>query len=73
MKDFEMTHEQLKELKEAFKPTPVMNVTSGQPIFKSPQENANCAWEKLGKELGFNHLTVRPKGKDPRFFTAEPV
>ncbi len=39
----------------------------------SPQENANHAWAMLGKELGFDSMTVRPiQGKGQRFFTAVP-
>ena len=39
----------------------------------SPQENANNAWARLGEELGFDSMTVRPiQGKGQRFFTAVP-
>jgi hypothetical protein len=71
-KDFEMTQAQLDELLNACKPTPVMYLSGGQPMFNSPQKNANYAWEKLGKELGFKHMTVKPNGGD-RFFTAEVI
>jgi len=50
-----------------------MYLSGGKPMFNSRQENANYAWEKLGKELGFKYMTVRPNGKGDRFFTAEPV
>ena len=73
MKDFEMTQEQFDELKNACKPTPVMYFSGGQPMFTTPEENANYAWEKLGKELGFQPITVRANGKGVRFFSAEPV
>lgn len=71
MKDFEMTEEQFKEIMDACKPTPVMYLSGGKRMFKTPQENANDAWEKLGKELGFDHTTVKPNGKGDRFFSAE--
>jgi len=72
IKEFEMTNEQLKELMNACKPTPVMYMTGGVQMFKTPQDNANHAWELLGKELGFKHMTVRPiDGKDTKFFKAE--
>ena len=41
-------------------------------MFGSPQENANRAWAKLGKKMGFDSMTVMP-GKEPRFFTAVPL
>lgn len=72
MKDFEMTEEQLREIMDACKPTPVMYLPGGKPMFQSPQENANYAWEKLGKELGFDYMTVKPSEKGDRFFSAEP-
>lgn len=71
--NFEMTQEQLDELLNACKSTPVMYLSGGKPMFNSPQENANYAWEKLGKELGFKHMTVKPNGKGDRFFSAEPA
>ena len=73
MKDFVMTEEQLNEIKEASKPTPVMYLSGGKPMFNSPQENANYAWEKLGKEMGFKYMTVKPNGKGDRSFSAEPM
>jgi len=73
MMDFEMSKEQLAEIMNACKPTPVMYLSGGMPMFNSPQENANHAWEKLGEKLGFKHMTVRPNGKGDRFFSAEPV
>ena len=68
-----MSQEQLDILLEACKPTPVMYLSGGHPMHRSLQENANDAWEKLGKEMGFKHMTVKPKGKNIRFFSAEPV
>ena len=70
-KQFEMSQDQLDELLDACKPTPVMYLTGGVPMFKTPQENANYAWKKLGKELGFDHMTVKPAGSDQKSFTAE--
>jgi len=73
MNNYEMTKDQLTEIMEACKPVPVMYLSGGKPMFNSAQENANYAWEKLGLELGFKHMTVRPNGKGDRFFTAEPA
>ena len=72
MKNFEMTEEQLKEILNACKPTPVMYLNGGMPMFNSPQENANHAWKLLGDKLGFKYMTVKPNGKGDRFFSAEP-
>jgi len=71
-KEFEMTQAELDEILDACKPTPVMYLSGGQSMFRSPQENANGAWRKLGKKLGFIGDTVRPiSGKGDRCFTAE--
>ncbi|HLJ97307.1 MAG TPA: hypothetical protein VKU02_29375 [Gemmataceae bacterium] len=71
-KEFEMSEDDLKELLKACKPTPVMFLTGGTPMFDSPQENANRAWQMLGDKLGFDYMTVKPvSGKGQRFFTAE--
>ena len=69
-KEFELTDEEYNELLEACKPTRCMMIGSYAP--PTPQENANRAWQRLGKKRGFNYDTVRPiLGKGPRFFTAE--
>lgn len=70
-KEFELTNEQLHALLGACKPMPCMMI--GEYITGSPQESANDAWARLGWELGFHPMTVRPvPGKGNRFFTAEP-
>ena len=69
--NYEMTEAQLKTLLEACRATPVMMI--GSCVGSSPQENANRAWESLGKEMGFDVMTVQPiPGKGNRFFTAIP-
>ena len=69
-KEFEMTKNQLDELMKACKPVPYMIIGGRKP--SSPQENANRAWEKLGNEMGFKHMTVQPvRGKGAAYFTAE--
>ncbi len=71
-REFEMTEEQHKALLSACRPTPVMFLSGGTPMARSPQENANSAWAALGEELGFKHMTVQGvSGKGERFFTAE--
>lgn len=71
--NYEMTEEDLKELLDACKATPVMFLSGGTPMGSSPQENANRAWKKLGDKMRFDSITVQPvSGKPPRFFTAVP-
>ena len=70
---YEMTEDDLKTILDACKPTPVMYLSGGTPMFNTSQENANHAWAMLGEKMGFDHMTVRPAGSDGmRFFTAEP-
>ena len=68
--EYEMTEEDLKELLDACKSTPVMFLSGGQPMCSSAQENANQAWSSLGKKMGFDAMSVRPSNKGQRFFTA---
>lgn len=71
MIDYEMTEKQLSTLLDACKPVPMIALQCGSP--PSQQEMANIAWKKLGDELGFDHMTVKPNGKGNRFFSAEPI
>jgi len=69
--NYEMTEEDLKEILEACRPVPCIAIGGVAP--SSPQENANRAWGRLGKKMGFESDTVRPiEGKDQRFFSAVP-
>jgi len=68
-KEFELTDEQLNKILDACKPVPMIMLQCGMP--SSPQENANRAWEALGKELGFEYMSVKPSSKGNKFFTAE--
>lgn len=68
--DYEMTQEDLDILLAAMKPVPYMVIGGRPPL--SQQENANLAWEALGKKMGFDHMTVRPNGRGDRFFSAVP-
>jgi hypothetical protein len=71
--EYEMSEDDLKEILDACKPTPVMFLSGGTPMGSSPEENANRAWAALGKKLGFEPVTVKPvAGKGQRFFTAVP-
>ncbi len=70
MKRFEMTPEDLKALYDACKP--VRYIVVGGSVPRSPQENANDAWERLGKKMGFDHMTVQPSGEGDSVFFAEP-
>lgn len=71
-REYEMSEDDLKALLDACKPVPLIAIHTGMPA--SRQENANRAWQQLGHKMGFNYLTVQPvRGKDQRFFTAEPL
>jgi len=73
-KEFEMSQDELDKMLSACKPTPVMYLSGGTPMFNTPQENANAAWRALAKEKGFIWDSVRPvASKGSRFFTAECV
>jgi len=69
--NYGMSKDDLKELLDACKPTPVMKI--GSYTGSSPQENANRAWAKLGEKMGFDPTSVKPiPGKEMMFFTAIP-
>ena len=73
-KEFTMSKEQLDKLLDACKPTPVMFLSGGRPMGRSQQEKANDAWAELGKEMGFDSMSVRPvSGKGLDIFTAEEL
>lgn len=69
--EFEMTEEQLKRMMQACQPVRYM-VVGGIPP-RSTQENANAAWQSLGREMGFIWNTVEPSPRGERFFKAEPA
>ena len=64
-----MSENDLKELLENMKPVPCMMIGG---TTRSPQENANSAWNKLGDKMGFDGSTVQPTGQGDRFFSAIP-
>lgn len=68
--EYEMTKEDLNEILEAIKPIPMIMLQIGSP--PSQQERANSAWDRLGKKMGFDYMTVQPSNKGNRFFTAVP-
>ncbi len=70
--NYEMTEDDLGEILNACKPT--MAIMVGNYVPAGPQENANRAWERLGKKMGFDYMTVQPiDGKGNRFFSAVPT
>jgi hypothetical protein len=70
MQKFTMTQAQHDKLMDACKPVPYLIIGGVAP--RSQQENANDAWQALGKEMGFRHMTVKP-GDGKYVFYAEPV
>ena len=68
--EFHLTKNQLKELLDASKPVTYMVIGGIEP--RSPRENAEAAWQRLGQELHFHWETVLPvQGKNEEYFTAE--
>ena len=72
-KQFEMTQAQYNKLLKTIKvarSTPLIMLQCGRP--ESPQEAANRAWCALGKEMGFDGMTVEPDhARRPLFFMAD--
>lgn len=69
-KEFEMSDADLKELLEACKSVPYLVMGGMEP--RSPQQNANDAWARLGKRMGFDSTTVEASEKGNKFFWAVP-
>lgn len=68
---FTLSEDQHTALLDACKPVPYL-VVGGMPP-RSPQQNANAAWRRLGSELGFDWESVEPApGRDSRSFLATP-
>lgn len=66
---FEMTQAQLDSILAASEPVRYMVFGCLEP--RSPQQNANDAWCALGREMGFDGMTVEPTNEGDRIFTAE--
>jgi hypothetical protein len=46
-REFEMSEEDLAAIIKASQPVPYMTSSGGRPLFGTPEENANRAWEAL--------------------------
>lgn len=68
---FTMSEENYQKMLDASKPVRYIVVGGHEP--SSPQENANQAWQRLGKEMGFDWNTISPTGNNPRAFFATPI
>ena len=70
--EFEMTEEDCAELLKHMQPVPWFAPGGVWP--KTPQENANDAWDRLGQKMGFVGSSVQAvAGKGQRFFTANAI
>ena len=69
---YELTQQDYEELLKACRPTRVMSFDGVHNMFPSFQENANRAWQELGRKMGFQWDSVEPSCKGDRFFQAEP-
>lgn len=67
---FKMTQDDFNTIMDACKPAAAIALQCGMP--RSPQENANAAWQALGDKMGFDHMTVQPAGPNMLYFQAEP-
>lgn len=71
MRTYKMTKEQLEKIMAAC--SPISYVVPSGTKHSAQQKSINCAWEELGKELGFKYMTVKMSGKYDRLFSAEPI
>ena len=72
MKEYFLTRKRQRKIKKAWDADPwAIDMDTGFP--KNHYEYANNVWKSLGKEIGFNPVTVRPSEKGERFFIAEPT
>lgn len=72
-KEFELTQGDLDGVIAAIqraRNTPLIALQCGMP--ESPQEAANSAWKALGKEKGFDGMSVEPSKKGDLFVLAYP-
>jgi len=68
--EFTMTQGDFDKIMDACKPVTMIALQCGTP--RSPLENANAAWKRLGKQMGFDGMTVQPiPGRSQLAFTAE--
>lgn len=73
-RDFEMSPEDLRRIMDRIakaRSAPLIMLQCGPR--PSLQQIANEAWSDLGKQMGFDPMTVRPNGKGDRFFSAIPA
>ena len=61
-RQYRLTAEDLKTILHAGKPTPVMFLSGGVPMFSSPQENANSAWKEIAPKYGFEWDSAEDAG-----------
>ncbi len=71
MKEYQMTQDQMDKILEACRPIPFIIVGGIGP--PSQQQMANSAWCSLGKEMGFDGMSVLPSDKGKLYFTAEKI
>ena len=72
MKPYRLTDTQLNTILDACKPVPYMVVGGMMP--RSPQHNANDAWQSVAAELGCRWDTIRPADTgDQHDILAEPI
>jgi len=69
--EYTMEQADMDNLIEACQPVRMIALQCGTP--RSPQQNANDAWNSLGAKMGFDGSTVQPSGSNQLKFTAVPL
>jgi hypothetical protein len=72
-KTYKLTPVQYERILRASRSVPAMFLSGGQPMFGTPQENANTVWQGIAQEHNCKWDTIErsPKGED--YFTAIPL
>ena len=71
--EYQLTQQDLDTLRDASKPVPYMIIGGVMP--RTPQENANAAWQRMGEKYDFVWDTAQPlsNSNGRRLITAVPM
>ena len=77
MQEFEMTQEEVDELKDLGKKAqeaPVMRMSMNSPCFSEmAYDNLWAKWKEMGKKYGFVWDSAKPSPKGDQFVMAKPT
>lgn len=68
---FTITEEEMQMVLDASKPVPYMVLGGMEP--SSPRENANRAWQAIGRTYGVEWDSIRPVDEAARIMSGTPV